>query len=51
MASVAATTATPVLPAESVLAIQHAVAEDGLAGLTSPRLPAPSRSVRAADLF
>jgi hypothetical protein len=51
MASVAPTTATPVLPAESILAIQHAVAREGLAGLPSPRLPAPSRSVRAADLY
>jgi hypothetical protein len=51
MASMGSPTATPVLPAESILAIQQAVAKEGLAGLPSPRLPARSRSVRDADLF
>jgi hypothetical protein len=50
MASMGSST-TSVLPAESILAIQQAVSNDGLAGLGTPHVPAPSRSVRDADLF
>jgi hypothetical protein len=43
---------TPVLPAQSILAMQQAVANQGLAGLSAPQPPAsPPRNLRDADLF
>jgi hypothetical protein len=42
----------PVLSSQSILAMQHAVAAEGLAGLPAPQLLPPARNARGeADLF